>query len=430
MLNTAQGPIIHEGNSDLLKLMRISVFSTYLGIPHHIHAEGLRGTGKTTLLRSCTEFLPKIKRIRGCVYNCHPHFPHCPEHKDLPKTLIENIGTEWIPMPFLEISHGAKPGTVIGSIDLKKITDQQKPQAGILPGIIPKAHRGIIFVDEINRLADTSPELTDILLDVMGTKPGKVQIEETGLSKVELPVNLSIWAASNPDEDPGSLKTVRRQLSDRFDFTVDVYRPTESKIVEKIIEDEREKELAIESLIDTKTLSPHQYDETGESYEQLLSLPEDIKQLLASIYIDYNIESIRAVKAIKFGSVFHAKLTNKDTINLEDVLQVVEHALKHRVSDETRKDVINMLSEVNEGNRDKTFESDRNQMDTRKTINNEMISKNRSKQIFKELFSKIRQKLNKPTKDKVVTTKKPARSLEELSQTEDNDIIKEGENEK
>jgi len=49
----------------------------------------------------------------------------------------------------------------------------------MLPGTLPQAHRGIVLVDEVNRLADTAPELTDILLDAMGTKPGRVQIEET-----------------------------------------------------------------------------------------------------------------------------------------------------------------------------------------------------------------------------------------------------------
>ena len=60
----------------------------------------------------------------------------------------------------------------------------------------------------------------------MGTKPGRIQIEEAGLPIVEMPVKVSIWSASNPDEDPGPLEDIRRQLSDRFDFTVNVNRPT------------------------------------------------------------------------------------------------------------------------------------------------------------------------------------------------------------
>ena len=100
-------------------------------------------------------------------------------------------------------------------------------------GTIPKAHRGIIFVDEINRIADTSPEIVDLLLDVMGTKPGRIQIEEAGFPVLEMPVQVSIWAASNPDEEPGPLEDVRRQLSDRFDFAVRVERPANPWIIKK-----------------------------------------------------------------------------------------------------------------------------------------------------------------------------------------------------
>jgi magnesium chelatase subunit I len=105
----------------------------------------------------------------------------------------------------------------------------------VLPGTLPRAHRGIVFVDEINRLADTSPALVDVLLDAMGTKPGRVQIEETGLQSVELPLSVSVWAASNPDEEPGPLQEIRRQLSDRFDFVVRIERPDRADTVRAII---------------------------------------------------------------------------------------------------------------------------------------------------------------------------------------------------
>ena len=150
----------------------MSIVSTIAGEPLHIHAEGLRGTGKTTIMRKAQDILPTITRIKGCIYNCDPAEPHCPHHRELSAQEIADLGVEEIPMPFLEISHSAKVGTVAGSIDLAKLTDGSNPEARLLPGLIPQAHRGIIFIDEINRLADTAPEITDILLDLMGTKPG------------------------------------------------------------------------------------------------------------------------------------------------------------------------------------------------------------------------------------------------------------------
>ncbi len=227
----------YEGNEALFDLVIMSIVSSYVGEPLHLHAEGLRGTGKTTIMRASRHILPRIPRIKGCIYNCDPDMPHCPHHRDMSAEEIEALGVEFIPMPFLEISHSTKVGTVAGSIDLARLTDPSHPEAQLLPGIIPQAHRGIIFIDEINRLADTSPEITDILLDVMGNKPGHLQIEEAGLPVVDIPVNVSIWAASNPDEDPGPLEEIRRQLSDRFDMVCYMGRPDSLDILSHMLEE-------------------------------------------------------------------------------------------------------------------------------------------------------------------------------------------------
>jgi len=69
----------HSGNLPLFDILDISVAGTLAGIPVHVHAEGLRGTGKTTIIRAYKEILPKITRIKGCLYNCDPARPHCPE---------------------------------------------------------------------------------------------------------------------------------------------------------------------------------------------------------------------------------------------------------------------------------------------------------------------------------------------------------------
>ncbi len=110
----------YEGNEALFQTVMMSVVSSYAGEPLHLHAEGLRGTGKTTIMRAARGILPTITRIKGCIYNCDPLDPHCPEHRNLSGSEIEAIGTEEIPMPFLEISHSAKVGTVAGSIDLAR----------------------------------------------------------------------------------------------------------------------------------------------------------------------------------------------------------------------------------------------------------------------------------------------------------------------
>jgi magnesium chelatase subunit I len=335
----------HDGNRTLFDLVEMSVISTYCGEPFHLHAEGLRGTGKTTIMRAARDILPPIKRIKDCIYNCDPQAPHCPVHRGLTPDEIAAIGVEEIPMPFLEISHSAKVGTVAGSIDLAKITDQTNPQAALLPGIIPQAHRGIIFIDEINRLADTSPEITDILLDVMGNKPGRLQIEEAGLPVVELSVVVSVWAASNPDEDPGPLEEVRRQLSDRFDMVYYMGRPGSVEVVSQMLQSSRVKKSGVKA--------GEEIESANQEYRQKLmdmafrymeaQVPDFIRNFIARIYVKNNLESLRAVEAIQQGALLHSILKKRSQVTIADVIEMIPFGLKHRVDGDTLVKIMNSL---------------------------------------------------------------------------------------
>ncbi|WP_054695425.1 ATP-binding protein [Syntrophomonas palmitatica] len=340
----------YEGNEALFDLVTMSIVSSYVGEPLHLHAEGLRGTGKTTIMRAARQILPRIKRIKGCIYNCDPDDPHCPHHRDLDPGEIESLGVEYIPMPFLEISHSTKVGTVAGSIDLSKLTDHTTPEAQLLPGIIPQAHRGIIFIDEINRLADTSPEITDILLDVMGNKPGHLQIEEAGLPVVDIPVSVSIWAASNPDEDPGPLEEIRRQLSDRFDMVCYMGRPDSLDVLSHMLEEnshihrvqkgqQRKNE---ENDLSKNDVFRNNIMKWAEMYERT-ELPDFLRNFIARLYIKHNLESIRAIEAMQQGAVLHSVIRNRDKVQVSDVTYMIPLVLKHRVDNDT---LIKMINDV------------------------------------------------------------------------------------
>ncbi len=338
----------YEGNEPLFELVTMSMVSTYAGEPLHVHAEGLRGTGKTTIMRSARGILPNITRIKGCIYNCDPENPHCPKHRDMTPEEIESLGTEDIPMPFLEISHSAKVGTVAGSIDLARLTDAANPAAQLLPGLIPQAHRGIIFIDEINRLADTSPEITDILLDVMGNKPGHLQIEEAGLPTVDISVSVSIWAASNPDEDPGPLEEIRRQLSDRFDLVCYMGRPDSVDILSHMLEENSHQH----KIRNANKRGSNVYDETkNDKYRDEIikwseqygstDLPDFLRNFIARLYIKHNLESIRAIEAMQQGAILHSLIKNRDKVMIADVTRILPLALKHRVDGDTLVKLIN-----------------------------------------------------------------------------------------
>lgn len=334
-------PISHEGNAALFEAVSLSVASTFAGFPVHLHAEGLRGTGKTTVLRWAKNILPRIQRIRGCPYNCDPADPHCPAHRDLTRSEIETLGTERVPMPFIEISHSAKLGTVVGSLDLEKLTDPSRPEVAFLPGTIPRAHRGIILVDEINRLAETAPEITDVLLGVMGTRPGWIKLEESGLPQFELPVMVSVWAASNPDEDPGPLGDIRRQLADRFDLLVAVTRPTSADDVLRILDGFSAENACAEAQPDyILNLEPVRVAHTV--------IPDKVRRTVAQLYIDFGVESLRAVEAMLHVARIRAAVDHRKEVSVADLMVVAPLTLRHRVDLQVVSKALEFLSGLKE----------------------------------------------------------------------------------
>ncbi len=323
----------HPGNEALHQALEISILGLVRGHPLHVHVEGLRGTGKTTAVRAAARLLPAIRRIRGCPYNCDPRAPHCPLHRDLTPEARAALGKEEVPAPFLEISPSAKIGTVAGSIDLARLTDPEHPQAALLPGTLARAHRGVVFVDEINRLADIAPELADALLDVMGTKPGRLQIEETGLAPVVLPCRVTVWAASNPDEEPGPLADIRRQLADRFDLMVAMRRPAEVAAVAAVLNRD---ELAEEAGTDAvSALECRLRQELVErAVQPVPELAPVWRTLLAGLYCEFQIESLRAVQAWQSVARLQAQRQGRGCVRFSDLRATAPLVLSHRLEPE------------------------------------------------------------------------------------------------
>lgn len=342
MIKSYSSLVRHPDNAALFNAIEMSILAAGHQLPMHIHAEGLRGTGKTTILRSARQVLPKIERVRGCLYNCDPKAPHCPEHRQLDANQLARLGSEWVPMPFLEVSHSAKVSTVVGGVDLQRLTSQQHPEAALLPGTLAQAHRGIIFVDEINRLADTSPELADVLLDVMGTKPGRLQIEDAGLPKVELASLVTVWAASNPDEDPGPLEGIRRQLADRFDLCIGVRRPNTLPTVLAILQQAEGAPSAVAQGDELLLVGSR----LNSAWHRLPGVALTAAQLgwLASVYLDHSLESLRALEAIGLAVRMHAALEGRSTVDVDDLRAVIPMALKHRTAPHVLSDILDALN--------------------------------------------------------------------------------------
>lgn len=171
---------------------------------------GDRGTGKSTAVRALPAVLPPIRVMADCPYGCDPdaNGARCDGCRDRPRSR-SRLG----PVPLVDLPLGATEDRVLGSLDLERaLTAGQK---AFEPGLLAAAHRGFLYVDEINLLED---HLVDLLLDVAAS--GENLVEREGLS-VRHPARFTLVGSGNPEE--GEL---RPQLLDRFGLAVLVTTPS------------------------------------------------------------------------------------------------------------------------------------------------------------------------------------------------------------
>src|SRR4026207_1986670 len=167
-----------------------------------------RGTGQSTAVRALADLLPPIQVVAGCPYNCAPSdpCPQCLTNKDGAKKLR---ATQSVPVPVVELPLGATEDRVCGTIDIQRALASGKKVFD--PGLLARANRGFLYIDEVNLLED---HLVDLLLDVAAT--GKNRVEREGIS-VEHPASFVLIGSGNPEE--GDL---RPQLLDRFGLHAEV----------------------------------------------------------------------------------------------------------------------------------------------------------------------------------------------------------------
>ncbi len=174
---------------------------------------GDRGTGKSTAVRALAALLPKMRAVAGCPYACDPDAVAgvcgvCSDGKAVsavPKSRL-------VPVPVVDLPLGATEDRVVGALDLERALSHGVK--AFEPGLLARANRGFLYVDEVNLLED---HLVDLLIDVAAS--GENVVEREGLS-VRHPARFVLVGSGNPEE--GEL---RPQLLDRFGLSVEVKTP-------------------------------------------------------------------------------------------------------------------------------------------------------------------------------------------------------------
>ena len=191
------------GADDLALALILNAISPAIG---GVLVRGEKGTAKSTIVRALPDVLPRLEVVDGCRFSCDPLQPatDCPDGPhptDAPRVTRETR--------LVELPVGASEDRVTGSLDLAAALSAGK--ASFQPGLLAQAHRGLLYVDEVNLLGD---HLVDVLLDAAAM--GRNTVEREGMS-ISHPAKFVLIGTMNPEE--GEL---RPQLLDRFGLSVDV----------------------------------------------------------------------------------------------------------------------------------------------------------------------------------------------------------------
>src|SRR4051794_39012052 len=245
------------GSDDMALALILAAVSPEIG---GVLVRGEKGTAKTTMVRGLAAVLPDVNVAEGCQFSCDPADPD-PACPDGPHP--SPIQGRRRPARLVELPVGATEDRVIGSLDLQQAL--VAGQVAYQPGLLAEAHRGILYVDEVNLLHD---HLVDLLLDAVAM--GRSTVEREGVS-VAHASRVVLVGTMNPEE--GEL---RPQLLDRFGLTVEIAAPRDPALRAEVVR----RRIAFDA--DPLAFAARFADEEATLQKRVLAAQERVPQVVLS----------------------------------------------------------------------------------------------------------------------------------------------------
>lgn len=282
---------------------------------------GDRGTGKTTAVRGLAALLPPMRAVVGCRYHCDPGANGALCQECQARAADGKLRSHLTDVPVVDLPLGATEDRVVGALDLERALTQG--EKAFEPGLLARAHRGFLYIDEVNLLED---HLVDLLLDVAAS--GENVVEREGLS-VRHPARFVLIGSGNPEE--GEL---RPQLLDRFGLSVEVATPEDVATRVEVVRrrDTFEREPA-------EFLSMYREEEDrlrqrivkARAKLGKVAVPQRALELAAELCIGLGTDGMRGELTLIRAARALAALEGKAKVGDAELRAVAPSALRHRL---------------------------------------------------------------------------------------------------
>jgi magnesium chelatase subunit I len=291
---------------------------------------GDRGTGKSTTIRAIADLLPEIEVVKNDPFNSHTSDLDLMSNEV--KAAVQNgeaIESESIKIPMIDLPLGATEDRVCGTIDIEKaLTEGIK---AFEPGLLAKANRGLLYVDEVNLLDD---HLVDILLDSAAS--GWNTVEREGIS-VRHPARFVLVGSGNPEE--GEL---RPQLLDRFGMHAEIRTVKDPALRVKVVEERT-------SFDKNPTVWVENYQEKQQelrdrivSAQKLLpdvELDYDLRVKISEVCSQLDVDGLRGDIVTNRAAKAYAAYNGRTKVTVNDIAKIITLCLRHRL----RKDPLESI---------------------------------------------------------------------------------------
>jgi magnesium chelatase subunit D len=306
------------GMDDMRLALLLNAVSPAIG---GVLVRGEKGTAKSTAVRALAALLPPVRCIAGCRFACDPARPDpaCPDGPhagaiDGAVTAVER------PARLVELPVGAAEDRVVGSLDLEQALGQGV--RAFEPGLLAAAHRGVLYVDEVNLLHD---HLVDLLLDAAAM--GRSHVEREGVS-VSHAASFLLVGTMNPEE--GEL---RPQLLDRFGVTVEVSASRDPEERAEVVR----RRLAADADPDSFAAQWRPADDriaervaAARAMLPVVELPDAVLRQIAEVCAAFEVDGMRADIVTARAAVAHAAWHGRAVVTDDDVRVAARLALPHR----------------------------------------------------------------------------------------------------